>query len=263
MLEAELRTESLQGVMDLAEDLIRSIAVNVRTSRVGQELLAIEQTTEAKPGRPLSTRSEVLQRRWQGLERGPWVRMSYRKAIQLLQAAATNGLAMFRYQPSWGLSLHLEHEKFLAAEVGQGSPLFIMDYPQSVKPFYMLPSRTGDGTILDGQSTAACFDLLLPEVCEVVGGSLREHRLEPLLRSMQRHGLNRLGQTTEDMSCQRSQADTLQGGSLEWYTDLRRYGSVPHGGFGLGFDRLLGYLADVDNIRDMVPWPRYYGKCEG
>ncbi|MCJ1421877.1 asparaginyl-tRNA synthetase [Xylographa parallela] len=262
MLEAELRTGSIGSVMDLVEDLIRDIAVKVQSSDVGKELLAVKHTMEADTGKEMSSRTEVMIRRWSGLKRKFWPRITYTEAIKLLEAAANDPQIVFHYKPSWQSGLQLEHEKFIAAEIGQGSPVFVTDYPRSVKPFYMLPSDV-KGVTMDGdQPTVACFDLLLPEACEVVGGSLREHRLEPLLRAMQEHRLLPLARS-EDQECGlASPRKSAEPSDLDWYVDLRRYGSVPHGGFGLGFDRLLGYLAGVDNIRDVVPWPRYYGKCD-
>ena len=126
----------------------------------------------------------------------------------------------------------------------------------------MPPSTVHSGGETEAPSTVSCFDLLLPEVCEVVGGSLREHRLEPLLQSMQEHGLHQHVQQKLSLGDQTSGEPSQEGGNLDWYVDLRRFGSVPHGGFGLGFDRLIGYLAGIDNVRDVAPWPRYYGKCE-
>ena len=136
---------------------------------------------------------------------------------------------------SWQTGLSFEHERWLSAHVGRGSPLFVTDYPLHIKPFYMLPSAI---------NTAACFDLLLPDGTELVGGSLREHRLDPLVDKLSKLALS--GRS-----------------NLDWYLDLRRYGSMPHGGFGLGFDRLIGYLAGVGNIKDVVAWPRYFGRCDG
>jgi len=262
MLEAELRTESIDSVMDLVEDLIRDVAVKVQSSEVGKELLALRHTTEADSREEMSSRTEVIIRRWSGLKRKFWPRITYAEAIKLLEAAANDSQIVFRYKPSWQSGLQLEHEKFIAAEIGQGSPVFVTDYPKSEKPFYMLPSDATTSAAEDIPSTVACFDLLLPEACEVVGGSLREHRLEPLLRAMQEHDMLPTARSEEQMSATASLAKSPEPSSLDWYVDLRRYGSVPHGGFGLGFDRLLGYLAGVDNVRDVAPWPRYYGKCD-
>lgn len=120
-----------------------------------------------------------------------------------------------------------------------------------MKPFYMSPSTSSSAGEQE-TPTVACFDLLVPELCELVGGSMREHRLPELQHSMVEHGLRPAADSGTEGS----------DGSLQWYMDLRRYGSVPHGGFGLGFDRLLCYLSGVQNIRDIVAFPRYYKKCD-
>ena len=262
MLEAEIRTGKLPDVMNLVEDLIRSVVARLKESKVGDELVSVEHITEPNEGEGISSRAEVIQQRWEGLTRRSWSRITYSEAIQLLQAAVDARQVTFCYNPSWHSGLQLEHERFIAAEIGQGSPVFVTDYPQEIKPFYMLPSDPGMRTHPGFGSTVACFDLLLPEMCEVVGGSLREHRLQPLMQSMRRHGLYSATDAEDVPRDEKSPPAVGGAGNLEWYLDLRRYGSVPHGGFGLGFDRLLGYLAGVDNVRDVVPWPRYYGKCD-
>ena len=257
MLEAEIRTDSLKDVMDLVENMIRDMVTKFQASGLVKELLEYNRAPENKPEKWMSSWPEVLQRRWQGLKRSYWPRITYTEAIKLLQSASQSGDMTFKHSPRWHTGLQLEHEKFIAAEVGQGSPVFVTDYPRAMKPFYMLPSNPEAGPVEDGESTAACFDLLLPEGAEIVGGSLREHRLEPLLQSMELHGLLRQSRSADNHPAK------LDGKTdLDWYLDLRRYGSVPHGGFGLGYDRLLGYLAGVDNVRDVNPWPRYYRKCD-
>ena len=257
MLEAEIRTDNLKDVMDLVENMIRDMATKVQASGLAKELLEYNHAPENNPEKWMSSWPEVLQRRWQGLKRSYWPRITYTEAIKLLQSAPQSGDITFQYPPRWHTGLQLEHEKFIAAEVGQGSPVFVTDYPRAMKPFYMLPSNPEAGAAENDESTVACFDLLLPEVAEIVGGSLREHRLEPLLQSMELHGLLQKSRSIDnDLSKSDGKTD------LDWYLDLRRYGSVPHGGFGLGYDRLLGYLAGVDNVRDVNPWPRYYRKCD-
>ena len=258
MLEAEIRTTRLEDVMELVEDLIRFVAVQVRDCTVGKELISIEYIPESRGGETLPSRVDVIQRRWQGLARGTWPRITYRKAIEILQAASDAKQTTFSFNPSWHTGLQLEHEKYIAAEIGQGSPVFVTDYPKGIKPFYMLPS---EANLRGSGPTVACFDLLLPEMCEVVGGSLREHRLKQLIQSMRQHGLYTGNEINSESQNQKISA-TGGAGNLEWYLDLRRYGGVPHGGFGLGFDRLLGYLAGIDNVRDVVLFPRYFGKCD-
>jgi len=170
--------------------------------------------------------------------------------------------------PELGSALQAEHERYLADVVGNGTPCFVTDYPRDIKAFYMAPSNRREDTsgVMD---TVACFDLLVPELCEIVGGSMREHRLEPLLNSMAAHGLLDQATSRQDVNADATDSSSVTQSlaaavppALQWYVDLRRYGSVPHGGFGLGFDRLLSYLSGVSNIRDVVGFPRWYGRCD-
>ena len=263
MLEAEMQTENLHEIMELVENLIRSLTLHLQRIGCIEELIrarrgsAHADTIEPAPG------SELLEQRWQGLLRSSWPRITYDDAIHRLQDAINTNQAKFQYYPSWDTGLQLEHEKHLVETVGHGSPLFITDYPSKIKPFYMLPSMTKMSREGIEHEIVSCFDLLLPDMCEVVGGSLREHRTQNLTQAMRAKGLNVAPDNTfSPMGTSSQPSPSLQRGSLDWYVDLRRYGSVPHGGFGLGFDRLLGYLAGISNIKDVVPWPRYYGRCD-
>lgn len=251
MLEAEIRCRSLDQVMDVVEDLIRDVVMKVEASRVGQEILSVRVGSDSPRNGEQSLRRDMIIARWRGIRKTCWPRITYSEAVKLLKAAANSQGTAFERPPSWGSGLQLAHERFIAAEVGQGSPVFVTDYPQTIKPFYMLPTNESSSAE-DNMSTVACFDLLFPDVCEVVGGSLREHRLDALISSMQRHGLLPNAGTSSP-----------EANALDWYVDLRRYGSIPHGGFGLGFDRLLSYIAGVDSLKDIVPWPRYFGRCDG
>lgn len=245
MLEVEMSfVEDMNVVMDAVEKLIQSITKPLLSSRIGREILASKDPNSEHPD---EKRPETLRKRWEGILNGPWPRITYTEAIHLLQSSKRK----FDHKPEWGLGLQAEHERYIADKVGiEGSPVFVTHYPKLIKPFYMLPKASSSGAT----ETVECFDLLLPEVCEVVGGSMRESRVEPLLASMQSNGLIPQGPLSsisdEDL------------GELKWYVDLRRWGSVPHGGFGLGFDRLLGYLAGVQNIREIVTFPRWVGRCE-
>lgn len=263
MLEAEMQTESLHEVMELVEDLIRSLTLHLQGLGCIEELIrarrgsAHADTTEPAPG------SKLIEQRWQGLLRSSWPRITYEDAIHRLQDATNTKQAQFQYHPSWDTGLQLEHEKYLVETVGHSSPLFVTDYPSKIKPFYMLPSTTKMRRESIEHETVSCFDLLLPDMCEIVGGSLREHRTQNLTQAMRAKGLKVAPENIfSHMGTSSQVSPSLQKGSLDWYVDLRRYGSVPHGGFGLGFDRLLGYLAGISNIKDVVPWPRYYGRCD-
>lgn len=245
MLEAEVAfVDDLKDVMDVVENMLRSVATELQSSRVGQELLEIRAREQGDEGASIS--QDALAERWQGLINGPWTRMTYAEAIHHLKDAVTQGKVNFEFSPEHEDGLQTEHERYLAEHFGKGGPVFVTDYPRSMKPFYMLPNGTADS------DTVACFDLLVPEICELVGGSMREHRLPELQQAMADHGLrSALDSATE-----------VSDGSLQWYLDLRKYGSVPHGGFGIGFDRLICYLSGVQNIRDVVAFPRYYKKCD-
>jgi asparaginyl-tRNA synthetase len=161
----------------------------------------------------------------------PWTRMSYTEAIAELEKYHASAAKKFTFPPAWGKGLQSEHERWLADELICG-PVFVTDYPVSLKPFYM--------RLNDDQRTVACFDLLVPHIGELVGGSLREERLSHLEQALNTHGLNR-----EDYG---------------WYLDLRKYGSAPHGGFGLGFERLIALLSGIENVRECIPMPRWAGR---
>lgn len=152
--------------------------------------------------------------------------ITYTEAVSLLQKAPQE----FQFPVSWGADLQTEHERYLTEQVFQ-KPVFVTDYPKEIKSFYM---RLND----DGKTVAA-MDLLVPGIGEIIGGSQREERLDLLERRMDELGLDRE--------------------QYGWYLDLRRYGSVPHAGFGLGFERLVMYLTGVSNIRDVIPFPRTAG----
>ena len=263
MLEAEFRnTTDLSGVLNKVEKLIKYISLSLISSPASRELL--KYYSDAKDR--VDDDAEVdLQARWDAVMQDQWPTITYAEAIKSLDAAAMSDKDLFRYTPSWDTGLQLEHERWLVENIGHNAPLFVTHYPKKVKPFYMLPSSESVQADQD-RDTVACFDLLLPYgTCEVVGGSLREHRLEQLIMNMREKGLLKSSALSPDSKATSSQEDYphLQPGeslnTLQWYADLRRFGSSPHGGFGLGFDRLLMYLTGVSNVRDIVAFPRTFG----
>jgi len=152
----------------------------------------------------------------------PFSQISYDEAVKILKESGRE----FSLPVEWGLDLQSDHEKHLT-ELHQG-PVVITDYPATIKPFYMRLNNDG--------KTVAAMDILLPGIGEIIGGSQREERLNILQQRMKEQGIDK-----DDYG---------------WYLDLRRYGSVPHSGFGLGFERLLLYLTGMGNIRDTIPFPR-------
>lgn len=246
----------------------------------------------------------------------PFARLSYSDAIRVLQAAQASGAARFRERVAWEGGLATEHERYLA-EAHVGGPVFVHDYPAAVKAFYMRANEdydeadddshaghgsgkgsghsAGAGTVKRRQTVAA-FDLLLPGVGELVGGSAREDRWDVLASKMARRrllspalaeavlrtggsagaaataGLDAAtGSAAAPVSdsafaaaVQATQAlppADCDGGHLDWYLDLRRFGGAPHAGWGMGFERLVLFATGLDNIRDAIPIPRVPDSC--
>jgi asparaginyl-tRNA synthetase len=158
-----------------------------------------------------------------------FVRLDYEEAIEILKSAD----AKFEYAAEWGLDLQTEHERYLT-ENHFNAPVIVMNYPTEIKAFYMRLS--------DDEQTVAALDVLAPGIGEIIGGAQREERLDVLERRMDELGLDKA--------------------HYDWYLDLRRYGTVPHSGFGLGFERLVNYITGMTNIRDVIPYPRVPGKAD-
>ncbi|RLN95352.1 hypothetical protein BBJ28_00010652 [Nothophytophthora sp. Chile5] len=181
-----------------------------------------------------------------------FARLTYTEAIDVLQKAVADGKGSVRFEkkPEWGMDLQTEHERFLA-EKYVGGPVFVTDYPADIKAFYM---RKNAPDALE-RETVAGMDLLVPKIGELVGGSVREERFELLEKKMRNLGLLPEGDVDDE-------AIASAGGDLDWYLDLRRFGSVPHAGWGLGFERLVLFATGMDNIRDVIPLPRFPGQCK-
>jgi asparaginyl-tRNA synthetase len=159
-----------------------------------------------------------------------FIHMTYTDAVRELEKA---GADAFVFKPYWGCDLQSEHEKYLT-EKAAGGPVIVTGYPKEIKAFYMKMN--------DDEKTVRAMDVLVPRLGEIIGGSQREENLTKLEKRMKELGLK-----TEDYS---------------WYLDLRRYGTVPHSGFGLGFERLMQYVTGMANIRDVIPYPRAAGQAE-
>ena len=163
------------------------------------------------------------QKRLAGLIDSKFERMEYGEAIKLLEKSGEK----FEFPVTWGIDLQSEHERYLTEKVIKG-PIAVVNYPKDIKAFYMRLNPDG--------KTVAAMDVLAPGIGEIIGGSQREERLEMLDARIAEMGLH-----VKD---------------YWWYRDLRRYGSVPHAGFGLGFERAIQYATGIENIRDVIPFPR-------
>ncbi|KAF2121724.1 mitochondrial carrier domain-containing protein [Lophiotrema nucula] len=237
MLEAEVSfVEDLEQIMDVVEGMLRTIASDLKSSHVGQELL-VSRARDTWEGDSPAIAPRELAQRWQGLIDGPWPRITYQDAIQRLKGAVTEGKAEFQFAPDHQDGLQTEHERFLAENVGQGGPVFVTDYPRSIKPFYMSPSAESRTTSQDAP-TVSCFDLLVPELCELVGGSMREHRLAELSKAMDEKGLS----TARVIDLETQASD----GSLQCYESL-----PPN--FSLTANMLAGAFAGIAEHSVMYP----------
>ena len=171
---------------------------------------------------------KTCQQRLEALATSSFERISYTDAISILEQSGQS----FEYPVSWGLDLQSEHERYLCEHHVKG-PVTLVDYPKDIKAFYM--------RLNDDNKTVAAMDVLVPGIGEIIGGSQREERLDVLDARIIETG--------------------MQPEDYHWYRDLRRYGSVPHAGFGLGFERLVSYVTGVNNVRDVIPFPRTPGNA--
>jgi asparaginyl-tRNA synthetase len=160
-----------------------------------------------------------------------FVHLTYTDAVAELEKAQKSKTDLFEFKPYWGCDLQSEHERFLSEQLIKG-PVIVTDYPKEIKAFYMKMN--------DDQKTVRAMDVLVPRLGEIIGGSEREENLGALEKRITEMGMN-----PEYYS---------------WYLDLRRYGSFPHSGFGLGFERLIQYVTGMANIRDVIPYPRAAGQ---
>ncbi|MFA5140069.1 MAG: asparagine--tRNA ligase [Elusimicrobiota bacterium] len=214
MIEPEVAFTDVQGAMRLAEGLVKH-CIGHLFSRCGRDLAFFEERVE-----------KGLRAKLESIAKAEFAVLDYTEAIRILKESGRR----FEYPVEWGKDLQTEHERYLTEEHAK-RPAFIINYPKAIKPFYMYCNDDG--------KTVACFDLLVPRVGELVGGSQREHRLERLKERILECGMDPA--------------------RYAWYCDLRRFGSAPHAGFGLGFERALMYFTGMENIRDVCLCPRVPG----
>lgn len=235
MIEPEMAFYDLEDNMDLAEEFIKYIISYVlEHNREDVELLANRQAEEEKQ-KPQQERSEMgLVEKLEFVLKNSFERLTYTEAIEILQQSTPNKKKKFQYPVTgWGIDLQSEHERYLV-EKHFKKPVILINYPKDIKSFYM---RQND----DGKTVAA-MDILAPGIGEIVGGSQREERLDVLQARM------------KEMK--------VPADEMYWYLDSRRFGTAPHAGFGLGFERLMLFVTGMTNIRDVIPFPRYPKNAE-
>ena len=229
MIEPEMAFYDLHDNMDLAEEFIKNILTYVM-EKCEKDLIFLDQRLENEDKtKPLIQRSPMrLIQKIKFVIENEFKRVSYREAIDVLKNSKQNKKKKFKYLiQEWGSDLQSEHERYLV-EKHFNAPVILYDYPAKIKAFYMRMN--------EDQKTVRAMDILFPGIGEIVGGSQREERLVVLKKRIQELGID-----AEE---------------LWWYLDLRRFGSTPHSGFGLGFERLVLFATGMSNIRDVIPYPR-------
>jgi asparaginyl-tRNA synthetase len=226
MIEPEMAFATLEDDMDSAEAYVKTVIASA-LDRCAADLEFLDKFIE-----------RGLVAKLRNVVDSPFARISYTEAVALLADANKpnkKGACRFEYPVEWGCDLQTEHERYLAEEHFK-TPVFVYNYPSAIKAFYMRDNDEDNG------KTVQAMDLLVPGIGELIGGSAREERLEVLERKIEANGLEKK--------------------DYEWYLDLRRYGSVPHAGFGLGFERLVLFVTGMENIREAIPYPRYPGSAQ-
>jgi asparaginyl-tRNA synthetase len=220
---------NLNDNMDLAESFLKSI-LNFILKNCQDDLNFLnERLLNEEKSKPQNERSELgLIEKIQFVIDNDFTRISYSDAFDILKNSNKNKKKKFEFIiDEWGVDFQSEHERYLVEKHFQ-SPVIIYDYPSKIKAFYM--------RVNDDNKTVRAMDVLFPGIGEIIGGSQREERLEVLRSRIKESGID------ED--------------ELWWYLDLRKYGSVPHSGFGLGFERIVQFCTGMSNIRDVIPYPR-------
>lgn len=228
MVEPEVAFNDLKDNMNLAEEFIQYIIRYVLEHNMDDLQFLEERLANEEKQKPANERSEMgLLEKLNFVINNQFERITYTEAIDILLQSKPYQKKQFKYDVSWGIDLQSEHERFLV-EKHFKKPVIVTDYPKDIKAFYM---RLND----DGKTVAA-MDILAPGIGEIVGGSQREERLELLEKRMEEMHI-----PTEEMY---------------WYLDSRRFGTAPHAGFGLGFERMVLFITGMTNIRDVIPFPR-------
>jgi asparaginyl-tRNA synthetase len=235
MIEPEMAFYELADNMQLAEEFLKYL-VTYALENCSDDLEFLDRrAAEEEAGKPQEQRNAMgLLERLRFVAENEFQRLSYTEAIDVLRESNPNKKKKFQYLvDAWGVDLQSEHERYLV-EKHFKKPVILYNYPKDIKAFYMRQNEDG--------KTVAAMDVLFPGIGEIIGGSQREERLERLLARVQELGLPEK--------------------ELWWYLDLRRFGSAPHSGFGLGFERLILFVTGMTNIRDVIPYPRFPGNAE-
>ncbi len=235
MIEPEVAFADIVDNMDLAEDMLKFVIKSV-LDKCGDDLDFLQsRLTDEEKSKPEKDRSPLpLIEKLSFVLDNAFERVTYTEAIEILKNCKPNKKGQFQFPiTDWGVDLQSEHERYLV-EKHFNKPVILIDYPKDIKAFYMRMN--------EDNKTVAAMDILFPGIGEIVGGSQREERLDKLEKRM------------DEMHIPKDEMD--------WFLDTRKYGTCPHAGFGLGFERLVLFVTGMSNIRDVIPFPRYPGSAE-
>ncbi|MGE5447898.1 MAG: asparagine--tRNA ligase [Bacteroidales bacterium] len=227
MIEPEMAFYELADNMDLAEDFLKYLIKYALDNCMDDLEFLSKRLQEEEKNKPMEERSMELIQKLRFVQENDFVRLPYTEAIEVLVNSAPYKKGKFQFKVEWGTDLQSEHERYLV-EKHFKKPVILINYPKDIKSFYMKQNQDG--------KTVAAMDVLFPGIGEIIGGSQREENYEKLLTRM-----NEMGVPAHEM---------------EWYLDTRRFGTVPHSGFGLGFERLILFVTGMGNIRDVIAFPR-------
>ncbi len=235
MIEPEVAFFDLKDDMDLAESMLQYV-ISFALEHCADDIQFLKERQEQEEqSKPQADRSPMdLISKLKFVVENKFERLTYGEAIEILKNSTPNKKGKFQYPiEGWGTDLQSEHERYLVEKHFQ-KPVILTNYPKEIKAFYM--------RVDEGEKTVSAMDILFPAIGEIVGGSQREERLDVLMRRM------------EEMH--------VPAEEMEWYLDTRRFGTCPHAGFGLGFERLVLFVTGMSNIRDVIPFPRTPGNAE-
>lgn len=238
MIEPEMAFYDLEDNMNLAEAFIKYLIQYVLTHNKEDLDFLAQRLLDEEKQLPQDQRSELgLIEKLEFVLNNNFERITYTEAIDILLNSPAYKKKKFKFDVKWGIDMQSEHERYLV-EKHFKKPVIVTNYPKAIKAFYMRQ----DDVCEPGKETVAAMDILAPGIGEIVGGSQREERLEKLTQRMREMHI-----PAEEMW---------------WYLDTRRFGSVPHAGFGLGFERMVQFVTGMSNIRDVIAFPRYPGNAE-
>lgn len=227
MIEPEMAFYELADNMDLAEDFLKSLIKYALDNCMDDLDFLSKRLQEEEKNKPVDERSMELIEKLRFVQENDFVRLPYTEAINILKNSNPYKKGKFQFPVDWGTDLQSEHERYLV-EKHFKKPVILINYPKDIKSFYM--KQNDDG------KTVSAMDVLFPGIGEIIGGSQREENYEKLVKRMEEMG--------------------VPVHEMDWYLDTRRFGTVPHSGFGLGFERLMLFVTGMGNIRDVIAFPR-------